>query len=213
MAPSSIPSPALTPLCPAKGLLRRRVCVERCVSPLSSLMRVKRLTGLLPAIISIALQVSLRTAGPHGRSILLPASPGCCELVGAQLGHPERKRWKSDLSIHFFFFNQKSSLDKRVLAGCSPVATSPAPVLLAVPWEQLCSIPALGRSPGDSAAGCHSDGALAQHPSDSAGLAQVGREKNTPGMGTPPAAGLGKLRHGRGRRRGDGGGFWKLPMG
>lgn len=103
-APSTIPSPALTPLCPAKGLLRRRVCVERCVSPLSSLMRVKRLTGLLPAIISIALQVSLRTAGPHGRSILLPASPGCCELVGAQLGHPERKRWKSDLSIHFIFF-------------------------------------------------------------------------------------------------------------
>lgn len=116
-------------------------------------------------------------------------------------------------SPYIFFFNQKSSLDKRVVAGCSPVATSPAPVLLAVPWEQLCSIPALGRSPGDSAAGCHSDGALAQHPSDSAGLAQVGREKNTPGMGTPPAAGLGKLRHGQGRRRGDGGGFWKLPMG
>lgn len=59
------------------------------VSALSRLMRVKRLTGELPAIISRALQVSLKAAGAQcpPRSILLapsPASLGCPEVVSAQ---------------------------------------------------------------------------------------------------------------------------------
>lgn len=52
-------------------------------------MRVKRLTGLLPAIISTALQVSLKTEGaPHPPGSIpllsLPVSLGCHEFVSSQ---------------------------------------------------------------------------------------------------------------------------------
>lgn len=84
-APAEIPSP----LRPGQGLLRLRACVGWRVSPLSCLMRVKKLTGLFPTMISTALQVSLETERPrsHPGSILLlfpPASLCCHELVGAQ---------------------------------------------------------------------------------------------------------------------------------
>lgn len=59
------------------------------MSPLSCLMRVKKLTGLFPTMISTALQVSPETEWPrsHPGSILLvfpPAGLCCRELVSAQ---------------------------------------------------------------------------------------------------------------------------------
>lgn len=74
------------------------------------------------------------------------------------------------------------------------------------PWSlwlclQSISAASLGGRLETAAAGCHSDGAFAQLPSDPAALAEVGREKKYPGEGTPsspgvPSTGLGKLRHG-----------------
>jgi len=148
-------------------------------------MRVKRLTGLLPAIISIALQVSLKTAGPVAGSIPQASPPAC---RGAELFCP-----------FFCFPHQNPGCIfgwRAEPEGCIPIESSPTPVPFAVLGEQLCSIPVPAVAWRRPRWGCHSDGAaLSILPAPLLGPSWV--RNGYPGKGTLPAAGLGKLRHGR----------------
>lgn len=168
------------------------------MSPLSCLMRVKKLTGLFPAMISTALQVSLRAERPRSHP---GASCSCSRAavslsVLSQLPGSHRRLSSGGLNrkIRAVLWAGKGS------RGVASLWIHPPPPRSLSLCLQSVSAASLGCRLETAAAGCHSDGAFAQHPSNSAALAEVGREKNIPGKGLrPPAgvenAGLGKLRY------------------
>lgn len=194
-APTEIPSP----LRPGEALLRLRVCVGWRVSPLSCLMRVKKLTGLFPTMISTALQVSLEEEWPcshPGASCCYSHQPTCAAMSLSVLSQlPE-----SDQCLFSGCVTKIQAVPwvGKGRGGGIPMDTSPtALVPLPLPPEHLCSIP--GRSPGDGRRGLPQRRSLR---SASLQLRSLGRswarEKN-PREGIPSSpgtasAGLGKLR-------------------
>ena len=157
--------------------------------PLSRLMRVKRLTGLLPAIISTALQVSLKPVA----SCCLRCQPawGATSLSVLSWLPESSQRLVLGLFLHLIAVIQAAVLvgewRGRLTSLRMPFPTPPS-------WSfSLClrsgSAASLGGRLETAAAGCHSDGAFAQPPSNSAALAEVGREKNIPGRGHHPPPG------------------------
>lgn len=136
-------------------------------------MRIKRLTGLLPAIISTALQVSLKTAPcppfPQEHPAGIAASLGCHELVDAQ---PDSNQWLFTGCFYTVTTIQAVILLGEVVGGWHPYGYLPRP------WSLLlCLRSGSAASPGGrletAVAGCHSDEAFAQHPSNSAALVKV----------------------------------------
>jgi len=121
--------------------------------PLSRLMRVKRLTGLLPAIISTALQVSLKPVA----SCCLRCQPawGATSLSVLSWLPESSQRLVLGLFLHLIAVIQAAVLVAewrgRLTSLWMPFPTPPVMVLLALPPEWLCSIP--GRSPGDGRGG------------------------------------------------------------
>lgn len=171
-------------------------------------MRVKRLTGLLPAIISTALQVSLKTEGaPHPPGSIpllsLPASLGCHEFVSAQPVTGVKPVAGFGIFLTPCYNHPGCGFGRGVcVSGGIPMDTSPPLRPPLPPWSLwLClqsgSAASLGGRLETAAAGCHSDGAFAQHPSIPPTpppwpkLGERKKSQGTPALTHPPPPGSG----------------------